>query len=143
MLLDISPLCLYHNIPMILTQQTLHPRRLFEETYSWFVCPVSGCRQRYDMGRGYYVMREGAVGDETNKQPCPECSLRLYLAKRSATLADSVWLCANEECPSNGWERVHLKSLSCNEGVCLSNTDSSQHHAAAEVAFSCSSRDFK
>ena len=27
MLLNISPLCLYHNVPMILTQETLHPRR--------------------------------------------------------------------------------------------------------------------
>lgn len=101
MLLDIFPLCLYHNLPMILTQQTLHPRRFLEETYFWFSCSVQGCNQRYDMGRGYYVMREGAVEGETNKQPCPECSLHLYLAKRAATLADSVWLCANEECRSN------------------------------------------
>ena len=99
MLLDISPLCLYHNIPMILTQQ-LHPRRFLEETYYWFACPVRDCNERYDTERGYYVMR-GAVEEETNKQPCPECSLRLYLAKRAATLADSVWLCANEECWSN------------------------------------------
>jgi hypothetical protein len=99
MLLDISPLCLYHNIPMILAQQTPRLRRFLEKT--WFACSVRSCHQRYDMGQGYYVMREGSVEDATNKQPCPECSLRLYLVKRSATFADSVWLCANEECPSN------------------------------------------
>jgi hypothetical protein len=32
MLLDISPQCLYHNIPMILIEQTVHPRRFLEET---------------------------------------------------------------------------------------------------------------
>jgi hypothetical protein len=96
-------------IPAIKAATVTHT---FGETYRWFVCPERSCNQRYDMGRGYYVMREGAVKDETNKQPCSECSLRLYLAKRSASLADSVWLCANEECPSNGRERVHLKSLS-------------------------------
>jgi hypothetical protein len=101
MLLDISPLCLYHNVPMIPVQETLHPRQFFGETHYWFACSVYGCNQRYDMERGYYVMREGAAEDETNKQPCPECSRHLYLAKRAATLADSVWLCANENCPSN------------------------------------------
>ena len=85
MLLDILPLCLYHNVPMILVQETLHPRRLLKESHCWFACSVYGCYQRYDMGRGYYVMRKGAVEDETNKEPCPECSLRLYLAKRGAT----------------------------------------------------------
>jgi hypothetical protein len=94
MLLDISPLCLYHNIPMILT-------------HYWFDCPLNGCTQRYDMGRGYYVMRENAVEDVTNKKPCPDCSLRLYLAKRVPTLGDSMWLCANEQCPSNRRKRIH------------------------------------
>ena len=101
MLLDISPLCLYHNIPMTLVEETLPPRRFNRETYHWFACSVRGCNQRYDMGHGYYVMREGTAEDETNKQPCPACSLRLYLAKRGPIFADSVWLCANEECPSN------------------------------------------
>ena len=86
---------------MILVQETLHPRRFLEGSHCWFTCSVNGCNQRYDMGHGYYVMREGTVEEETGKQPCPECSLRLYLAKRAATLADSVWLCANEECRSN------------------------------------------
>jgi hypothetical protein len=53
------------------------------------------------MGHGYYLMREGAVEEEPNKVPCPECSLRLYLAKRGKTLSDSVWLFANEGCRSN------------------------------------------
>jgi hypothetical protein len=101
MLLDISPQCLYHNIPMILIEQTVHPRRFLEETYYWFACPVLDCNQRYDMDRGYYTLIDGKLDDTPNKQPCPECSLRLYMAKRSATLADSVWLCANEDCPSN------------------------------------------
>jgi len=101
MLLDISPLCLYHNIPMILTQETLHPRRFLEETYYWFACPVRDCNQRYDMGHGYYVVRESAVEDAPYQQPCPARSLRLYMAKRGATLADTVWLCSNEACPSN------------------------------------------
>ena len=97
MLLDISPLCLYHNIPMILT-------------HYWFDCPLNGCNQRYDMGRGYYVMRENAVEDITNKKPCPDCSLRLYLAKRVPTLGDSMWLCANEQCPSNRRKRIHIEA---------------------------------
>jgi hypothetical protein len=66
MLLDISPLCLYHNQPMILTQDTLHPRRVFQGTDHWFVCPVYGCNQRYDMKHGYYVMRGSAFEDATN-----------------------------------------------------------------------------
>ena len=101
MLLDISPLCLYHNEPMILTQKTLHPRRFLEENCHWFACPVHDCNQRYDTGRGYYVVRDGAVEDATNRQPCADCGLFLYMAKRGATMADTVWLCANEECPSN------------------------------------------
>ena len=60
MLVDISPLCLYHNQPMILTQQTLHPRHFREETCHWFACPVHDCNQRYDTKRGYCVIREGA-----------------------------------------------------------------------------------
>ena len=75
---------------MIPVQETLHPRQFFGETYHWFACSVYGCNQRYDIQRGYYEMREGVAEDETNKQPCPECSLHLYLAKRAATLADSV-----------------------------------------------------
>jgi hypothetical protein len=60
-----------------------------------------GCNQHYDMGHGYYVMREGAFEDATNKQPCADCSHFLYMAKRGATMPDTVWLCANEGCPSN------------------------------------------
>src|SRR5215468_9115369 len=101
MLLDISPLCLYHNQPMVLTQQTLHPRRFLGETYHWFVCSAYGCNHRYDARRGYYVMRDGAIEDATNKQPCADCGLFLYMAKRGATMADTVWVCVNEECPSN------------------------------------------
>ena len=101
MLLDISPLCLYHNKPMILTQDTLHPRRVFQQTDHWFVCPVYGCSQRYDMKHGYYVMRGSAFEDATNKKPCPTCSFRLYMAKRGATMEDTVWLCSNEACFSN------------------------------------------
>jgi hypothetical protein len=33
----------------------------------------------------------------TNKEPCYECSGRLYMAKRGGTIGDTVWLCANEE----------------------------------------------
>jgi hypothetical protein len=101
MLLDISPLCLYHNQPMILTQETLHPKRVFQRTYHWFACSVYGCNQRYDMKHGYYVMREGAFEDATNKQRCPACSFRLYMAKRGVAMEDTVWLCANEGCFSN------------------------------------------
>ena len=59
------------------------------------------CNQLYDTGHGYYVMREGVVEDATNKQPCADCGLLLYMAKRGATIGDTIWLCANEECPSN------------------------------------------
>jgi len=101
MLLGISPLCLYHNIPMLLIEQTVHPRRFLEQTYYWFACPVGDCNQRYDMGHGYYTLIHGKLDYTPHKQPCPECSLHLYVAKPGATLADSVWLCANEDCPSN------------------------------------------
>ena len=77
MLLDISPLCRYHNEPMNLTQQTLHPRRFLEENCHWFACPLHDCNQRYDTGRGYYVVRDGAVEDATNRQPCADCGLFL------------------------------------------------------------------
>jgi hypothetical protein len=50
MLLDISPLCLYHNVPMILTQ-------------CWFACLLSNCNQRYDMGNGYYERKRALVTD--------------------------------------------------------------------------------
>jgi hypothetical protein len=76
MLLDISPLCLYHNVSMI----------LLDEAYRLFDCPLSCCNQSYDMRHGYYVIRNGVVEGVTNKQPCPECSLFLYLAHRAATL---------------------------------------------------------
>jgi len=101
MLLDISPLCLYHNCPLFIAKEIRQPRRFLEETHYWFACPVFGCNQRYDMGRGYHVIRHGAVEDATNIQPCADCSLFLYMAKRGATMADTVWLCANEGCPSN------------------------------------------
>jgi hypothetical protein len=32
MLLDISPLCLYHNLPMTLAQEKRNPERFFEPT---------------------------------------------------------------------------------------------------------------
>ena len=78
MLLDISPLCLYHNQPMNLTEDTLHPRPVFQGTHHSFVCPVYGCNQRYDMKHGYYVMRGGAFEDATNKQPCPTVPSSLH-----------------------------------------------------------------
>ena len=98
---NISPLCLYHNRPMILNERTLHPRRFLEETYHWFACPVHDCNERYDTEHGYYVVREGPIEDATNKQPCADCGLFLYMAKRGATIGETVWLCANEECRSN------------------------------------------
>ena len=101
MLPNISPQCLYHNMPMVLFEQTLHPRRDFAETYHWFACSVSGCKQRYDVGHGYYVMRDGGAEEAANRHPCAECSHFLYMAKRGTTPADTVWMCANEECPSN------------------------------------------
>jgi hypothetical protein len=92
MLLDISPLCLDHNQPMILTRETLHPRSFFGETYHWFVCSVYGCNQYYDIGNGYCVMRDGAIEDATNKQPCADCGLFLYLGNRGSAMEDTVWL---------------------------------------------------
>jgi hypothetical protein len=100
MLVDISPLCLYHNVPML----------LLDEAYRLFDCPLSCCNQSYDMRHGYYVMRNGVVEGATNKQPCTECSLFLYLAHRAANLGDSVWLCANDECPSNKSGDANRKS---------------------------------
>lgn len=90
MLLAVSPLCLYHNIPMLLIEQTVHPRRFLEQTQYWFGCPAGGCNQRYDMGHGYYTLIHSKLDYNPNNQPCPQCSLRLYVAKLGATLADSV-----------------------------------------------------
>ena len=101
MLPNIPPHCMYHNLPMVLVEQTLHPRHFFEETYQWFACSVSGCSQRYDMGHGYYVMRDGGAEEATNRHLCAECSHFLYMAKGGTTSADTMWLCSNEECPSN------------------------------------------
>ncbi len=102
MLLDISPLCLYHNVPMLLAEEKRNPERILDPAYYYYSCSVRGCNLRYDMTHGYY----GTADDEldpsaTNKRPCYECSHRLYMAKRGSTLALTVWLCANEECPSN------------------------------------------
>ena len=99
--LDIRPLCLYHDLSMIPTQETRHPRRFLEETHYWFFCSVPGCNQHYDMEHGYYAIVKGQREDGVNKPPCSDCSRRLYLAKRSATDEGAVWLCANVECPSN------------------------------------------
>jgi hypothetical protein len=88
MLLDISPLCLDHNQPMILIQETLHPKRVFQGTYHWFACSVYGCNQRYDMKHGYYVMREGTFEDATNNnrvQPVPFVSTWRSVAQRWRT----------------------------------------------------------
>ena len=52
MLLDISPLCLYHNVPMILAQERRDPERILDPTYHWYACSIRGCLLRYDMGRG-------------------------------------------------------------------------------------------
>jgi hypothetical protein len=102
MLLDISPLCLHHNVPMILAQEKRDPERILDPTYHWYACSIRGCLLRYDMGHGYHTIEHNDLDPSaTNKQPCYECSRRLYMAKRGATMADTVWLCANEECPSN------------------------------------------
>jgi hypothetical protein len=37
----------------------------------------------------------------TNVKPCLECGQYLYLASRGQTTLDNVWLCPNENCPSN------------------------------------------
>ena len=99
--LDIRPLCLYHDLPMIPTQETRHPRSFLEETYYCFFCSVPGCNHHYDMEQGYYAIINGKREYGANKPPCPESSLRLYLAKRGASIGDTVWRCANETCPSN------------------------------------------
>jgi hypothetical protein len=36
-----------------------------------------------------------------NVKPCLECGQNLYLASRGQTTLDNVWLCPNENCPSN------------------------------------------
>jgi hypothetical protein len=100
--LDIFPLCLYHDLRMIPTQETRHPRRFLEETYYYFSCSVPGCNQHYDMEHGYYAIVKGKREEGANKLPCPDCSNRLYLVTRGALNEATVWRCANEACPSNG-----------------------------------------
>ena len=56
MLLDISPLCLYHNVPMILAKEKRDPARILDPTYHWYACSIRGCLLRYDMGRGYHTL---------------------------------------------------------------------------------------
>ena len=99
--LDIRPLCLYHDLPMIPTQETRHPRRFFEETHYWFFCSVPGCNQHYDMVHGYYTIVKGKREEGANKPACPDCSSRLYLVTRGALDEATVWRCANETCPSS------------------------------------------
>ena len=52
MLLNISPLCLYHNVPMILAQERRDPERILDPTYHWYACSIRGCLLRYNMERG-------------------------------------------------------------------------------------------
>ena len=99
--LDIRPLCLYHDLPMIPTQETRHPRSFLEETYYCFFCSVPGCNQHYDMEHGYYAISNGKRQYGANKPPCPDCSNRLYLVTRGALDEATVWRCANETCRSN------------------------------------------
>ena len=99
--LDIRPLCLYHDLSMIPTQETRHPRSFLEETYYCFFCSVPGCNQHYDMERGYYAIINGKREYGANKPPCPDCSSRLFLVTRGALDEATVWRCANETCPSN------------------------------------------
>ena len=102
MLLDISPLCLYHNVPMMLDEEKRDPERILDPTYHWYACSVRGCLLRYDMGLGYHTIEHDDLDPSaTNKDPFYECSHRLYMAKRGGTIGNTVWLCANEECPSN------------------------------------------
>ena len=99
--LDIRPLCLYHDLSMIPTQETRHQRSFLGETYYCFFCSVPGCNQHYDMERGYYAIINGKREYGANKPPCPDCSSRLYLVTRGALDEATVWRCANETCPSN------------------------------------------
>jgi hypothetical protein len=99
MLLDISPLCLDHNQPMILTRETLHPRSFFGETYHWFVCSVYGCNQYYDIGNGYCVMR-----DAQSKTPPTNNRVRtvgFFFIWATAAQRWRTQCGSNEECPSN------------------------------------------
>ena len=101
MLLDISPLCLYHNVPMMLAREKRDPERILDPVYYWYGCSVRNCNLRYDMTHGYHGTTDEELGPSaTNREPCYECSHRLYMSKRGATLEGTVWLCANEECPS-------------------------------------------
>src|ERR1700747_2239061 len=82
MLLGIFPQCLYHNIPMILIEQTVHPRRFLEETYYWFACPVLDCNQRYNMGRGYLA---------DSVWLCAKKTVRLTRGRYDSSSAMSNW----------------------------------------------------
>ena len=99
--LDIRPLCLYHDLPMIPTQETRDPRSFPGKRYYWFWCSVPGCNQRYDMERGYHAIINGKREYGANKPPCPDSSSRLYLVTRGGLNEATVWRCANETCPSN------------------------------------------
>ena len=99
--LDIRPLCLYHDLPMIPTQETRHQRSLLEEMYYCFTCSVPGCNQHYDMEHGYHAISNGKRQYGANKPPCTDCSNRLYLVTRGALDEATVWRCANETCRSN------------------------------------------
>jgi hypothetical protein len=68
MLLDISLLCLYHNVPMIVAQEKRDPERILDPTYHWYACSVRGCVLRYDMGRGYHTIEHDDFGSFRNEQ---------------------------------------------------------------------------
>jgi hypothetical protein len=58
--LDISPFCLYHNVPMMIAQAERDPERILDPIYYWYVCSVRGCHLRYDTEHGYH----GTTDDE-------------------------------------------------------------------------------
>jgi hypothetical protein len=70
MLLDISPLCLYHNVPMIVAQEKRDPERILDPTYHWYACSVRGCILRYDTRRGYHTIEHDDLDPfATNRTP--------------------------------------------------------------------------
>jgi hypothetical protein len=71
---------------MILTQETLHPRSFFGETYHWFACSVDGCNQRYDMGNGYYVNERRR--NRRRHQQTTVCRLWAFSLSGQARLSD-------------------------------------------------------
>ena len=96
---DITPLCPHHDEPMALVELAIKVE-ISSSLLQAYACRVPGCNEKYSMGHGYFEVVIGdSIQESSNVKRCLECREHLYLAKRGATTAETMWLCSNEICP--------------------------------------------